>query len=202
MPPPKPLVPPWTTLLETAQLVSVRVPALKMPPPWLVLPPVILPLAMVKPLMAIAPALIVKTRLAKFASIFNAFAPGPLIVRSCPIANSPELSVIVCGLPSKKLTAPLAVVFEKLMVSPEAAAAIASRRRQLAPVPGQLLAVAGPSPAFVTVMVLAAWPLGRKKTETRKIAKSRAQIARSREGIGSSPLAEEPAASASKASAV
>src|SRR5262249_55419026 len=147
-------------------------------------------------------ALMVKTRLAKFASIFRAFAPGPLIVRSLPSANPPELSVMVCGLPSKKLTAPFAVELEKLMVSPAAAAAIASRRRQLAPVPGQLAALAAPSPALVTVMVLAAWPRGRKKTRTRKSAESRAQIARSRECIGSSPKALEPAASASKASAV
>jgi hypothetical protein len=68
-------------------------------------------------------------------------APGPEMVMLSFTSSSPLLSVI-------------APVTEKLIVSPSAAAASASRNRQ--PAPGQFPALAAPSPLFVTVHVVAA----------------------------------------------
>src|SRR5258708_4161291 len=130
MPPPQPLLqvplPYRAELPETMLSRSISVPALKIPPPLVL----VLPFSMVTPDMVTLPAVIEKTCTALFPLIARLEAPGPLIVRF-ELIVSVLASVIVAG--EARL---------KLMVSPGAAVVIAFRSD---PAPLSLL--------FVTVMV-------------------------------------------------
>src|SRR5467141_3416159 len=92
--------PMFDVLPNKLQLVSVRVPLFKTPPP-LFGPGVGLPFDTVRPvIVAVTPLLIVKMRkncvpLTALRMTVNRFAPSPVIVRSLLISNSPDVSVIV-----------------------------------------------------------------------------------------------------------
>jgi hypothetical protein len=79
-----------------------------------------------------------KTMFALLPEIANCAAPGPLMLRLRLTMSRPLFSVIV-------------PVTEKLIVSPDAALAIASRNRQF-DAEGQFAAFAAPSARLVTVL--------------------------------------------------
>src|SRR5215831_649981 len=107
MPPPKSPPTPLSVFPERVISASVKVPALKMPPPLAAdLPPL-----MVRLLILTVPELILNTRLALLPLIVNAPFPALtvlLIVRFLLIANSPVVSVMVCG-PAPRLKSIVAV---------------------------------------------------------------------------------------------
>src|SRR5262249_21660637 len=88
------------------ELVMVSVPTLKTPPP-LTFVPVTLPLATVIPeIFTLNDAAMSNTREALFPLTVMTSAPGPAMVRSLTISNSPVIKVIGPAKPGSKFTAP------------------------------------------------------------------------------------------------
>src|SRR5207237_441994 len=150
-------------LPERVLLLSISVPELTIPPPVSALP-----FWMVRPEIATVKPLPISNTLDElFPLIVRLEAPGPLIVRFLLIKSSPLVSVMVAGR-----------VRLKLMVSPGAAAAIASRSD-----PGPL------SAWFVTVIAAAKAGTAPKTASItvrtrRRLAKGEAKIAINLRALG------------------
>jgi hypothetical protein len=115
-------------LLLTVELLSVKPPWLKIPPPPLAFPK---PLVMVKPEMVTFDAKLSNTREVALPSNARLAAPGPLVVTFLVIGNSPLVSTIVPDTlvasivsaaelvkQSRRLPAPTSFVFDTVQVAP------------------------------------------------------------------------------------